>query len=96
VQKSPAATPANLDQHLTILNTALCHTQELIALAYQLSCELHPAADPSAVVRTSGRLATLMYVATQQLAGAQAEASALSHCAQVLSHRPATLNRRDH
>lgn len=74
----PAAAPQpRLDQHLATLSITLCHTQELIALAYQLSCELHPQAEPQAILNASGRLATLMHVAAQQLASARNETSAL-------------------
>jgi hypothetical protein len=85
-----------LDQHLATLSIHLCHTQELIALAYQLSCELHPQADAKAILSTSGRLATLMHVAAQQLASAQSEASALSQAVKPPPPKPPALSRRDH
>ena len=67
-----------LNQSLATMSLTLCHIQELIGLAYQLSCELHPSDDKQAILKASGRLATLMHVSSQQLAAAQAETKALT------------------
>ena len=67
-----------IDRSLATISLTLCHIQELIGLAYQLSCELHPSDDSSAILRTSGRLATLMHVSAQQLAAVQAETKSLA------------------
>lgn len=67
-----------LDKVLATVNLTLCHAQELVGLAYQLSCELHPSDDADTILRTSGRLATLMHVSAQQLSSAQAETTALA------------------
>ena len=88
--------PTRLDQHLATLSISLCHTQELIALAYQLSCELQPQADRQAVLAASARLATLMHVAAQQLACAQAETSALAQAVNTPPAKSPLPNRRDH
>lgn len=72
-----------LDQILASVSLTLCHVQELVGLAYQLSCELHPTDGIDEILRTSGRLATLMHVSAQQLAAAQAETTALAQ-----AHRP--------
>ena len=66
-----------LTKLLSSISLSLCHTQELIGLAYQLSCEIHPADPPSAIQRVIGRLATLMHVSEQQLQGAQTQAQQL-------------------
>ena len=97
MEKSPSPpSQPRLDQHLATLSITLCHTQELIALAYQLSCELSPQAEPRAILTTSGRLATLMHVAAQQLASAQGEACALSQVVKAASPKPPAPSRRDH
>lgn len=72
-----------LDKTLASVSLTLCHIQELIGLAYQLSCELHPTDNADAILRTSGRLATLMHVSAQQLSAAQAETKTLAE-----AHRP--------
>jgi len=74
----------------------LCHSQELIALAYQLSCELHPKDAPQAILRTTGRLATLMHVAGQQISSAQTETGALALVARGLSVQHGGSDRTDH
>jgi hypothetical protein len=60
------------------MNLTLCHVQELIGLAYQLSCELHPSDTADAILRASGRLATLMHLSADQLASAQAYTQSLT------------------
>lgn len=87
----------SLDQRLATLALTLCHTQELIALAYQISCEMHPKDTSQDILRASGRLATLMHVAAQQITSAQAEAAALERSAKSSSaqHHPAS-GRHDH
>lgn len=72
-----------LDKTLASVSLTLCHIQELVGLAYQLSCELHPTDSDDAILRASGRLATLMHVSAQQLSVAQAETKALAD-----AHRP--------
>ncbi|MGC4059976.1 MAG: hypothetical protein QM749_03620 [Aquabacterium sp.] len=75
------AAEINMDQFnkvLATLNLTLCHTQELIGLAYQLSCELHPSNDAHAILLASGRLASLMHVSAQQLNAARTQAVALN------------------
>ena len=79
------ACPTSLEQRLATLSLTLCHTQELIALAYQLSCELHPQDTSRIILRTGGQLATLMHVAAQQIISAQAEAAALDLTAKNFS-----------
>lgn len=69
---------ANMNKVLATLNLTLCHTQELIGLAYQLSCELHPSNDAHAILLASGRLASLMHVSAQQLNAARTQAVALN------------------
>lgn len=66
-----------IDKSLATISLTLCHIQELIGLAYQLSCELHPSDEAAAILRTGGRLATLMHVSAQQLTAVQTETDAL-------------------
>lgn len=67
-----------MNKVLATLSLTLCHTQELIGLAYQLSCELHPSNDAHAVLQASGRLASLMHVSVQQLNAARTQVAALN------------------
>lgn len=74
----PTSDAARRDQLLASMNLTLCHVQELVGLAYQLSCELHPSDAADAILRSSGRLATLMHLSTEQLTSAQGYAQALT------------------
>ena len=66
-----------LTKVLSSISLSICHVQELVGLAYQLSCEIHPSDPPQAVLRVSGRLATLMHVSEEQLRFAQVAAQRL-------------------
>ncbi|MFZ5528729.1 MAG: hypothetical protein ACOZE7_18900 [Pseudomonadota bacterium] len=74
----PTSDAVRRDQLLASMNLTLCHVQELVGLAYQLSCELHPTDTADAILRSSGRLATLMHLSTEQLASAQAYTQSLT------------------
>lgn len=63
---------------LASMSLSLCHVQELVGMAYQLSCELHPSDTADAILQTSGRLATLLYLSTQQLVSVQSDTQALT------------------
>lgn len=76
-QAEKGADNVSLDKSLATISLTLCHIQELIGLAYQLSCELHPSDESAAILRTGGRLATLMHVSAQQLTAVQSETNAL-------------------
>lgn len=65
------AGPAKLRATLASINLTLCHTRELVGLAYQLSCEIDALDGPEAVLQAGGRIATLMHVSSQQLENAQ-------------------------
>lgn len=66
-----------IEKSLRAVTGTLCHLQELVDLAYQLTCELHPANTQEHIIRTGGRLSTLMHVASQQVLLAMSEAHAL-------------------
>lgn len=87
-QPSSHPDPIRVNQSLATMSLTLCHIQELIGLAYQLSCELHPSDDKQAILKTSGRLATLMHVSAQQLAAAQAETNALTQALAWKASKP--------
>lgn len=77
-QNEPTGDMAKRNQLLTSMSMALCHVQELVGLAYHLSCELHPSDAADTILRASGRLATLLHLSVQQLSSAQADTQALT------------------